>query len=64
MVMEYCPGGELWTVIKNQPDERLTEDQVRFFASEVLLVLEYVHSKGYIYRGNIYHIYFNTIQYV
>lgn len=52
MVMEYCPGGELWTVIKNQPDERLTEDQVRFFASEVLLVLEYVHSKGYIYRGN------------
>lgn len=51
MVMEYCPGGELWTLIKHQPKERLNEEQVRFFAAEVLIVLEYIHSKGYIYRG-------------
>lgn len=51
MVMEYCAGGELWTTIKKQPGKRLTEDQVRFYASEVLLVLEYVHFRGYIYRG-------------
>lgn len=51
MIMEYCPGGELWTLIKHQPHERLNEDQVRFFASEVVTVLEYIHSKGYIYRG-------------
>lgn len=50
MVMEYCPGGELLSIIKKQPDARLNEDQVRFYASEVVLVLEYVHSKGYIYR--------------
>ena len=51
MVMEFCPGGELLSIIKKQPDCRLTEDQVRFYASEVVLVLEYVHSKGFIYRG-------------
>lgn len=51
MVMEYCAGGELWTTIKKQPGKKLTEDQVRFYASEVLLVLEYVHFRGYIYRG-------------
>jgi len=50
MVMEYCPGGELWTLIKRQPNERLNEEQIRFYAAEVLIVLEFVHSKGYIYR--------------
>jgi len=50
MIMEYCPGGELFTTIKKQPGGRLTEEQVRFYASEVVLVLEYIHSKGYIYR--------------
>ena len=24
MVMEFCPGGELFTAIKKQPDGRLT----------------------------------------
>ena len=51
MVMEFCPGGELFTTIKKQPNGHLTEDQVRFYASEVVLVLEFIHSKGYIYRG-------------
>jgi serine/threonine protein kinase len=53
MVMEYCPGGELFTLIRKQPNGRLNEDQVRFYASEVITVLEYVHSKGYIYRGEL-----------
>jgi len=30
---------------------RCAEEQVKFYASEVILVLEYIHSKGYIYRG-------------
>lgn len=53
MVMEFCPGGELFTTIKKQPGGHLNEEQVRFYASEVVLVLEYIHSKGYIYRGNV-----------
>ena len=52
MVMEYCCGGELWTTIRKQPYKRLNEEQVSFYASEVLLVLEYIHFRGFIYRGH------------
>ena len=51
--MEYCCGGELFTLMKRQPRRRLTEEQVLFYSSEVLLVLEFVHLNGYIYRGNL-----------
>jgi serine/threonine protein kinase len=53
LVMEFCPGGELFTMIRKQPGYRLNEEQVKFYASEVISVLEYLHSKGYIYRGKI-----------
>ena len=33
--------------------DAFAEDQVRFYTSEVVLVLEYIHSKGYIYRGTL-----------
>ena len=49
--MEYCCGGELFTLMKRQPTGRFTEEQIRFYTSEVLLVLEFVHLNGYIYRG-------------
>lgn len=49
--MEYCCGGELFTLMKRQPRHRLTEEQILFYSSEVLLVLEFVHLNGYIYRG-------------
>jgi serine/threonine protein kinase len=64
MVMEYCPGGELLSIIKKQPDSRLTEDQVRFYASEVVLVLEYVHSRGYIYRGWLIYFFWDDLDFV
>ena len=54
MVMEYCPGGELFTMIRKQPNGRLNENQVNFYAAEVVLVLEYIHSRGYIYRGILF----------
>ena len=55
MVMEFCPGGELFSTIRKQPYGRLTEAQVHFYASEVVLVLEYIHSRGYIYRGTLHY---------
>lgn len=30
--------------------KRLKEDVVRFYASEVLLALQYLHVQGYVYR--------------
>jgi len=49
-IMQYCAGGEFYRVIQRQPMKCLLEDQVKFYASEVLLALEYLHLKGFIYR--------------
>jgi len=49
-IMQYCAGGEFYRLIQRQPHNCLLEDQVRFYASEVLLALEYLHMKGFIYR--------------
>jgi len=48
--MQYCAGGEFYRVIQRQPMKCLTEADTRFYASEVLLALEYLHLKGFIYR--------------
>ncbi|KIZ02931.1 hypothetical protein MNEG_5031 [Monoraphidium neglectum] len=49
-VMEYCEGGELYGLLNAQPKKRLKETHVRFYASEVLVALQYLHLLGYIYR--------------
>eukprot|EP01125_Pyxidicula_operculata_P005793 TRINITY_DN2021_c0_g1_i2.p1 TRINITY_DN2021_c0_g1~~TRINITY_DN2021_c0_g1_i2.p1 ORF type:complete len:305 (+),score=62.25 TRINITY_DN2021_c0_g1_i2:203-1117(+) len=48
--MQYCAGGEFYRFIQRQPFKCLTEDETRFYAAEVLLALEYLHMKGFIYR--------------
>lgn len=49
-IMQYCAGGEFYRFIQRQPMKCLLEEQVKFYASEVLLALEYLHLKGFIYR--------------
>mmetsp|Transcript_25638 Transcript_25638/g.64629 ORF Transcript_25638/g.64629 Transcript_25638/m.64629 type:complete len:522 (+) Transcript_25638:64-1629(+) len=50
LVMDYCAGGEFFRMLKSQPDRRIPEEWVRFYAAEVLLALEYLHNCGFIYR--------------
>jgi len=47
-VLEYCPGGELFTLIQRQ--RRLTESQARFITCQIILALEALHKNGIIYR--------------
>jgi protein-serine/threonine kinase len=47
-VLEFCAGGELFFHLSRSG--RFTEDKARFYASELLLVLEYLHSMSVIYR--------------
>lgn len=49
-IMEYCAGGEFFRMLQRQPNKRLPESTVRFYAAEVLLALEYLHMMGFIYR--------------
>ena len=48
LVTEFYPGGSLFDLIKRKG--RLSEKQALFYAAEILLGLEHLHSKGYLHR--------------
>ncbi|XP_059663650.1 serine/threonine-protein kinase D6PKL2 [Cornus florida] len=50
LVMEFCPGGDLHTLRQRQPGKHFSEQAVKFYVSEVLLALEYLHMLGIVYR--------------
>ncbi|XP_024535678.1 serine/threonine-protein kinase D6PKL1 [Selaginella moellendorffii] len=50
LVMEFCMGGDLHTLRQRQPGKHFTEQAAKFYASEVLLSLEYLHMLGVVYR--------------
>ncbi|WOL08354.1 hypothetical protein Cni_G17107 [Canna indica] len=50
LVMEYCSGGNLHSLRQKQPNKHFSEQAARFYASEVLLALEYLHMLGVVYR--------------
>lgn len=49
MLLDYCPGGELFTYLRRQ--KRFEEPEAKFYAAEITLVFEYLHDKeGIVYR--------------
>uniref|UniRef100_A0ABK0M199 non-specific serine/threonine protein kinase n=1 Tax=Rattus norvegicus TaxID=10116 RepID=A0ABK0M199_RAT len=48
MVLEYCPGGELFDYIISQ--DRLSEEETRVIFRQILSAVAYVHSQGYAHR--------------
>lgn len=48
LLMEYVPGGELFTYIRKFG--KLSFTTVRFYVAELVLVLEYLHGRNLIYR--------------
>lgn len=47
MITEYCPGGDLLTLIEQ--DKALPEKTVKTFIREILQGLQYLHSNGIIF---------------
>ncbi|KAL7613099.1 serine/threonine-protein kinase D6PK [Lactuca sativa] len=50
LLMEFCSGGDLHILRQRQPGKHFSEQAARFYASEVLLSLEYLHMMGVVYR--------------
>lgn len=50
LVMEFCPGGDLYAARQRQPGKRFTISSTKFYAAETLLALEYLHMMGIVYR--------------
>ncbi|XP_053555991.1 maternal embryonic leucine zipper kinase [Bombina bombina] len=48
MILEYCPGGELFDYIIAK--DRLTEDEARIFFRQIVSAVGYIHSQGYAHR--------------
>ncbi|XP_010938695.1 serine/threonine-protein kinase RUNKEL [Elaeis guineensis] len=47
LVLEYCVGGDLMTLLKQ--DSRFPEDSIHDLACDVVKALQFLHSKGIIY---------------
>ncbi|KAI5066446.1 hypothetical protein GOP47_0019070 [Adiantum capillus-veneris] len=50
LVMDYCAGGDLYTLRQRQPEKSLSETAIRFYAAELVLALEHLHGLGIVYR--------------
>ncbi|XP_057279905.1 maternal embryonic leucine zipper kinase isoform X1 [Pezoporus wallicus] len=48
MVLEYCPGGELFDYIISK--DHLSEEEARVFFRQIVSAIAYVHSQGYAHR--------------
>ena len=50
LVMEYAPGGELFTVLHNEEQGRFSEPRAAFYVKQVCDALEYIHNLHIIHR--------------
>ncbi len=47
-ILDYLNGGDLFYHLRKK--SRLTEREVKVYAAEIILAIEYLHEKGFIYR--------------
>ncbi|CAG0893684.1 unnamed protein product [Darwinula stevensoni] len=48
LILEYCPGGELFDYIVSK--DRLDEEEARFFFRQIVAAVAYIHSQGFAHR--------------
>lgn len=50
LIMNFCPGSELYLALEQQPKKHFREESARFYAAEIIIALEYLHCLGVVYR--------------
>lgn len=48
LVMDYAPGGEIFSLLRSKG--KFSNDEARFYAGELVLALEHLHSMNVMYR--------------
>ena len=49
LIMDYYLGGDILTLLSKY-DDRLSEDMVRFYATEMIVAIHSIHELGYVHR--------------
>ena len=50
LVLEYVPGGDLCWLSSQQPNCQFPEADARFYAAEILIALQHLHTTGIMHR--------------
>jgi len=50
LVLEHCPGGEVFSLLERQREHKLPEHLVQFWVAETVLALQYLHLHGVVHR--------------
>lgn len=50
LVLDHCPGSDLFEVQGTYPNQRMPEDAARFYFTEVMLGCECIHDLGFVIR--------------
>ncbi|KAI0310310.1 hypothetical protein OF83DRAFT_1295902 [Amylostereum chailletii] len=50
LVMDYAEGGTLWDVLESSPDERIPEDDLRWWFPQVVSAIAWCHGQGFAHR--------------
>ena len=50
MVVDFCPNGDLSILLAKQEDSKFRENVVKTYMTEILVALEDLHARNYIYR--------------
>ncbi|EGR30060.1 protein kinase domain protein [Ichthyophthirius multifiliis] len=48
LILQYCPGGDLGELLKKE--KKFCEEKTKFYLSEIILALEFLHQKDIIFR--------------
>ena len=50
LALEYCPGGDLISLLERHDHGRLSQEMTLFYTAELILALHSLHGLGFVHR--------------
>ena len=48
--MKFCEGGDMYKKIRNNNNQKFSEDNIRNWMAQLILAIHYLHSKKILHR--------------